>query len=189
MKKSVVLIGVGEIGNVFARGILKTGYPVYPITRGMSIADVAADVPDPESVIVAVGEKDIKSVLESIPQPWQDRLCRAMSAIGGIVLQNSVASPAAQHLNPYVDLDESLLRESTRLRINIAPRTFKNSFATVSPLSRHWGCGLPLWRGNSFTGGGIWLRLEPHRRLYAKCRLERVPYVISKLQNWLTKGG
>jgi len=51
------------------------------------------------------------------------------------VLQNSVASPAAQHSNPYVDLDESLLRESTRLRINIAPRTFKNSFATVSRLA------------------------------------------------------
>lgn len=74
MKKTVVVIGIGEIGSVFARGILKTGYPVYPITRGMSVTDAAVDVPDPEAVIVAVGEKDIKNILESIPRLWQDRL-------------------------------------------------------------------------------------------------------------------
>ena len=56
------------------RGALRTGYPVYPVVRGTEISDAVGDVPDPETVIVAVGEKDIKSVLESIPQAWQDRL-------------------------------------------------------------------------------------------------------------------
>ncbi len=74
MKKTVVVIGVGEIGSVFARGILKTGYPVYPVVRGTNLSTAAKDVPDPQAVVVAVGEKDIKSVLESIPQPWKDRL-------------------------------------------------------------------------------------------------------------------
>lgn len=74
MKKTVVVIGIGEIGSVFARGILKTGYPVYPITRKTNITDAVGNVPDPEVVIISVGEKDIKGVLESIPQVWQDRL-------------------------------------------------------------------------------------------------------------------
>lgn len=74
MKKTVVVIGVGEIGSVFARGILKTGYPVYPVVRGTNLSTAVKDVPDPQAVVIAVGEKDIKSVLESIPQLWKDRL-------------------------------------------------------------------------------------------------------------------
>ena len=33
MKSPVVLIGIGEMGGVFARGFLRAGYPVYPATR------------------------------------------------------------------------------------------------------------------------------------------------------------
>ena len=64
MKKTVVVIGVGEIGGVFAKGILKIGYPIYPVARGTNLSDAAKDVPDPQAVVVAVGEKDIKNVLE-----------------------------------------------------------------------------------------------------------------------------
>lgn len=74
MKKTVILIGVGEMGGVFARGILKTGYPVTPVSREMDLNEVAKDVPDPQAVVVAVGEKDIHSVLETIPAVWHDRL-------------------------------------------------------------------------------------------------------------------
>jgi len=74
MKKTVIVIGVGEIGGVFAKGILKVGYPVYPVVRGVDLTTAAKDVPAPEAVVVAVGEKDIHNVLESIPQQWQDHL-------------------------------------------------------------------------------------------------------------------
>ena len=60
MNKTVILIGVGEIGGVFSKGILKTGYPVYPVVRGTNLDDVVHDVPDPQAVIVTVGEKDIQ---------------------------------------------------------------------------------------------------------------------------------
>lgn len=30
MNKAVVIIGIGELGRVFARGFLRLGYPVYP---------------------------------------------------------------------------------------------------------------------------------------------------------------
>ena len=74
MKKPVVIIGIGEIGGVFARGFLKLGHPVFPVTRQIPIDDVAAAVPDPELVLVAVGEKDLYPTLETIPASWRDRL-------------------------------------------------------------------------------------------------------------------
>jgi hypothetical protein len=81
MNKAVVLIGVGEMAGVFARGLLKMGYPVIPVTRQMNIMEVAQNASDPEAVIVAVGEKDLQAILKTIPKSWQDRL---------ILLQNEL---------------------------------------------------------------------------------------------------
>ena len=74
MKKAVVVIGVGEIGGVFSRGFFKSGYPVYPIGRGTNLAEAAEEITDPQAVIVGVGEKDLHSVLETIPRQWHDRI-------------------------------------------------------------------------------------------------------------------
>jgi len=74
MNKPVVVIGIGEIGSVFARGFLKLGYPVVPLTRDMDISMVATDVSDPELVIVAVGEKDLHATLQQIPDVWREKL-------------------------------------------------------------------------------------------------------------------
>lgn len=43
MKKPVVIIGIGEMGGVFARGFLRTGHPVFPVTRDMSLDAAAAE--------------------------------------------------------------------------------------------------------------------------------------------------
>ncbi|MDQ6981724.1 MAG: hypothetical protein Q9M08_01775 [Mariprofundus sp.] len=74
MHKPVVVIGIGEIGSVFARGFLRVGYPVVPVTRDMDIAVVAADVVEPELVVVAVAEKDMPTTLARLPDAWRDRL-------------------------------------------------------------------------------------------------------------------
>ncbi len=74
MKKPVVIIGIGEIGGVFARGFLKLGHPVYPVTRNSSMDELASTLDDPELVLVAVGEKDLHPTLEKIPAAWRDRL-------------------------------------------------------------------------------------------------------------------
>jgi len=74
MDKPVVVIGIGEIGSVFARGFMKLGYPVVPVTREMDMGLVAADVADPEMVVVAVAEKDLQSTLAAMPDAWSDKL-------------------------------------------------------------------------------------------------------------------
>jgi len=74
MKAPVVLVGVGEMGGVFARGLLRAGHPVFPVARGQDMAALAADLPEPAMVLVSVGEKDLPAVLETIPAAWRDAL-------------------------------------------------------------------------------------------------------------------
>jgi len=81
MHKTVIVIGMGEIGSVFARGFLKLGYPVVPVMRDMDMAIIASEVQAPEMVIVAVGEQDLHATLNQIPDVWLDRL---------ILLQNEL---------------------------------------------------------------------------------------------------
>ncbi len=74
MHRPVVIVGIGEMAGVFARGLLRSGYPVYPVTRGMDMAAAAQQLPEPELVLVAVGEKDLDQTLAQIPDAWRNRL-------------------------------------------------------------------------------------------------------------------
>lgn len=74
MKQPVVIIGLGEMGGVFGRGLLRTGHPVYPVTRAMDMGQAAKEVPEPRLVVVAVAEGDLHTVLGHVPEAWRDRL-------------------------------------------------------------------------------------------------------------------
>jgi hypothetical protein len=74
MKTPIVIIGVGEMGGVFARGFLRSGYPVYPVTRDISAGGVAEELPEPELVLVAVAEADFDPVMDHLPTPWRGRI-------------------------------------------------------------------------------------------------------------------
>ena len=74
MNKSVVVVGLGEMGSVFARGFLRSGYTVHPVTRDMEMQAVAEDLPEPELVLIAVGEADLHEQLMKVPETWKDRL-------------------------------------------------------------------------------------------------------------------
>jgi len=71
----IVIIGIGEMGGVFARAFLRTGHVVVPVTRGVRPASIAATVPSPRLVLVAVGEADLQPVLSEIPAGWESHLC------------------------------------------------------------------------------------------------------------------
>lgn len=81
MNKSVVVVGMGEMGSVFARGFLRAGYSVHPVVRGMEMKDVAADNRQPEMVLLAVGEADLQEQLMRVPNLWKKKL---------ILLQNEL---------------------------------------------------------------------------------------------------
>lgn len=74
MKKPAVIIGMGEMGGVFARGLLRIGIPVYPLLRGAHVQQALDQIIEPQMVIVAVGEKDVHAVLDHYPRQWHDRI-------------------------------------------------------------------------------------------------------------------
>ena len=74
MKKTIVVIGIGEMSGVFTRALLRAGYPLFPVTRDMDINEAAQQVPGPEMVLVAVGENDLDSVLKQLPQNWRNNV-------------------------------------------------------------------------------------------------------------------
>lgn len=92
----IILVGVGEIGQVLAAGFLKTGHPVIPVTRAQSLNDVLNDTPQAGALILAVAEKDLPALLPRIPAGWHSRL---------ILVQNELLPPdwqAAGIDNPTV---------------------------------------------------------------------------------------
>jgi ketopantoate reductase len=88
-KKPVVVIGMGEMGSVFARGLLRLGHPVFPVNRDTNMRKLARELPDPRLVLVAVGEKDLIPVLEKLPRVWLKRLA---------LLQNELLPKDYEHL-------------------------------------------------------------------------------------------
>lgn len=69
-KAPVIVIGLGEMGSVFARSILKLGHPVYPASRKTDLEKLAEEIPNPAMILVAVGEKDLQLCLKQIPSAW-----------------------------------------------------------------------------------------------------------------------
>lgn len=71
---SVVVIGLGQLGRVFAGGLLRAGRSVVPVNRGDDMAALALAHPAPDMVLVAVGENDLHVALGALPDAWKSRV-------------------------------------------------------------------------------------------------------------------
>ena len=71
-KKTVIVIGLGEMGSVFARAILKLGHPIYPASRNTDLDVLAKEIPNPAMVLVSVGENDLQACLNKLPTTWNN---------------------------------------------------------------------------------------------------------------------
>ena len=65
MRKSIVTIGLGQLGTLFSQGFLQSGFTVVPILRGTQPMVTTADAP--ELVLIAVGEDSVSPVLDEVP--------------------------------------------------------------------------------------------------------------------------
>ena len=88
-KAPAVVIGIGEMGSIFARGLLRIGHPVYPVTRDTDMQALASEIPGPAIVLVAVGEAALPDILTQIPAHWSDKLA---------LLQNELLPADYAHL-------------------------------------------------------------------------------------------
>ena len=74
MEKIAVMIGLGQLGRVFAGGLLKTGHVVVPINRGDDMEAAAVRWPEPDLVMISVAETDLHPVLSELPAAWHENL-------------------------------------------------------------------------------------------------------------------
>lgn len=74
MENTIVIVGLGQLGRVFAGGFLKAGFTVVPVNRGDDLDIAAARTPDPTLVLVAVAENDLQPVLAALPPVWRGRV-------------------------------------------------------------------------------------------------------------------
>ena len=70
---AIVVIGLGQLGRVFAGGLLRTGHTIIPVNRGDDMATLAQRHAAPEMVLVAVAENDLQTVLAALPDNWKSR--------------------------------------------------------------------------------------------------------------------
>lgn len=70
----VIIIGLGQLGRVFAGGLLRAGHSVIPVNRGDDMAALAQAHPAPERVLIAVAENDLHTVLAALPETWKSRV-------------------------------------------------------------------------------------------------------------------
>jgi hypothetical protein len=75
MQAPIVIIGIGELGGEFARGFLRCGFPVYPITRHTDLEKASLDIPDPALVLITVQEHELDNMLGKLPKPWREKIC------------------------------------------------------------------------------------------------------------------
>lgn len=71
VQKPVVIVGMGQLGTIFAEGFLKLGYPVVSVLRGQNMQETSVE---PRLVVLAVGEDDLHAALASVPDEWKDRV-------------------------------------------------------------------------------------------------------------------
>jgi len=69
----VIIIGLGQLGRVFAGGLLRVGCTVVPVNRGDDMAALARHHPTPDLVLVAVAENDLQAVLATLPDAWKQQ--------------------------------------------------------------------------------------------------------------------
>jgi hypothetical protein len=69
--KPVVVVGLGQMGGVFAHAFLRAGHPVYPVTREASVGEVGERVLAPALTMICVAEADLEAALASLPMRWR----------------------------------------------------------------------------------------------------------------------
>jgi len=65
--RDLIVVGIGELGSLYANAALKRGLRVTPLTRAQDPASTLLEAPADTPVLVAVGEADLDAALQSLP--------------------------------------------------------------------------------------------------------------------------
>lgn len=70
-KGPVLIVGLGQLGSLFADAFGALGHRVIEVRRGADWHRLAQENPMPEAVLVTVGEDDLVGVLSALPHVWR----------------------------------------------------------------------------------------------------------------------
>lgn len=90
MSGEVVVWGMGQLGGVFARGLLREGKTVCPVLRDSDLTQCSVRWPNPELVLIAVGERELPAVLQQVPAAWQGRVALLQNELLPSVWRNTL---------------------------------------------------------------------------------------------------
>ncbi len=122
--EAIVIVGLGEMGELFASGFLKAGYPVIPVLRNTDGSKLHSMAPSPSLVLIAVGEAQLDDVLQRLPTPW-----REVTAL----LQNELLPGQYQ---PHALIDPTIItvwfdKKKGRPSVSVLPTVLSGPKATL----------------------------------------------------------
>lgn len=74
VKNPCVVVGIGQVGQVLAMGLLRQGYPVFPLNRGDDPACLMQALCNPQLILITVGKENLSSVLTALPESWRQHV-------------------------------------------------------------------------------------------------------------------
>ena len=86
MLAPIAVVGLGQLGTLFAEGFLRLGHPVFPRRRTDDLSELEAI--EPKLVLVAVGEDDLAPVLERLPKKLLARVALLQNELRPIQWQS-----------------------------------------------------------------------------------------------------
>lgn len=176
--QEVVVVGVGELGSVFAQGFLKCGRAVFPVTRGTRLAEVARAAPDPALALFAVAEADLDAVLAQRPPTWpvgllQNELRPATwrahaiesPTVAVVWFEKKPATPIKQLLPTVLHGPESNLLADALAAVGVASRIAQSADElTLELAKKNLYIGVTNIAG-LVTGGAVGALWAEHRAL------------------------
>jgi ketopantoate reductase len=71
--ENAIVVGMGELGSVFAVALLRRGIAITPILRSTPIEQLAQECREPDLCVITVGENALDLVLDSGLRKYSDR--------------------------------------------------------------------------------------------------------------------
>lgn len=192
----VVIVGLGQLGRIFAGGFLRTGHTVVPVNREDDTALAAAAWPSPELVLVAVAEGDLHKVLGTLPGTWKSRLGLiqnellprdweehriATPTVAAIWFEKKKGTDAKPLLPTPIFGPEAAMMAAALEAIEIPARALRDEDELLYELVRKNVYILTANIAGLKTGGTVGQLWEKHRELTLA-----VAHEVIDLQDWLT---
>jgi hypothetical protein len=72
-REGSLIVGMGELGGVFALGLLRRGISIVPVLRTTTTESVVERCKEPALCVITVGEEELSTVLDSWLRRYSDR--------------------------------------------------------------------------------------------------------------------